>query len=215
MQSLTLNEGLRVCDVISSDVISIPLRRDVIEHNCEEAKFSTFSLKKPLKYLNSKSDGTFTSRRCECCKTESRKVLNENSSRACRVLLSDHPILEQEESASRLTSAPSLDPAAPLPWPLVSLAGATLICCTGMLLFPSNAAELLPRLCQRAGPAHPLVRVPASVPPSRPPAAPPHRPHPPGESCSHVTLFPSFQTASSRSATMEWDQIAVATGLWR
>lgn len=52
LQSFTLNEGLRVCDVISSDVISIPLRREIIEHNCEEAKISTFSLKKPLKYLN-------------------------------------------------------------------------------------------------------------------------------------------------------------------
>lgn len=151
---------------------------------------------------------------CEYCKTENKTVLNENSSRACCVYISAHPILELEESASRLTSALSLEAAAaPLPWPLVSLAGATLICCTGMLLFPSNAAALLPRLCQRAGPAHPLVRVPASVPLSRPPAAPPLPS--PGESRSHVTLLPSAQTASSRSAVMEWDQIAVATGLWR
>lgn len=34
---------------------------------------------------------------CEYCKTENKTVLNENSSRACCVYISAHPILELEE----------------------------------------------------------------------------------------------------------------------
>lgn len=155
---------------------------------------------------------------CEYCKTENKTVLNENSSRACCVYISAHPILELEESASRLTSVLSLEAAAaPLPWPLVSLAGATLICCTGMLLFPSNAAALLPRLCQRAGPAHPLVRVPASVPLSRPPATPPPSP-PLGKAAPTLLSFlppklPHLEAQQWNGIKSLWQQVFGGDGV--
>lgn len=62
----------------------------------------------------------------------------------------------------RLTSVFSLELGALLPLLVVSLAGTTVICCIGMLLFPSNAPVLLPRHSQHATPSRPLIRVPAS-----------------------------------------------------
>lgn len=100
--------------------------------------------------------------------------------------------------AAFLPSALSLEEAAPLPWLVISLAGTTLICCTGMLLFPSNTPVLLPRFCQWAGPAHPQIRVPASVLLSHLPAAP-------RESCSGMTV--SFQSKLLHLGVWRWNGI--------
>lgn len=62
----------------------------------------------------------------------------------------------------RLTSVFSLEQGALLPLLVVSLAGTTVICCIGMLLFPGNAPVLLPRHSQHAAPCRPPIRVPAS-----------------------------------------------------
>lgn len=67
-----------------------------------------------------------------------------------------------------------------------------------LLLFPSNAPVLLPRFCQRAGPAHPLIRVPAGVLLSRLPAAP-------RESCSGMTLF--FRSKLLHLEVWRWNGI--------
>lgn len=87
-------------------------------------------------------------------------------------------------TASTLTS---------LPWLLLSLAGTTLICWTGMLPFPSNAPAFRQGL--------PILRPP-------PPAVPS-----PGKLLLESPV--SVPTASSRSVAVEWDRVAVATRLWR
>lgn len=52
----------------------------------------------------------------------------------------------------RLTSVLSLERRALLPLLAMSLDGTTVICCTGMLLFPGNAPELLPQHSQSCPP---------------------------------------------------------------
>lgn len=60
----------------------------------------------------------------------------------------------------KLTSVLSLEQGALLPLLAVSLAGTTVICCTGMLLFLGNAPVLHPQISQHTGPSRPSSRVP-------------------------------------------------------
>lgn len=81
------------------------------------------------------------------------------------------PTLQRMKTGLRgqkLTSFLSLERGALLLLLAVSLAGTTVICCTGMLLFPGNAPVLLPQHSQHAAPSRPLNRVPTCDPLSHP-----------------------------------------------
>ena len=71
-----------------------------------------------------------------------------------------------------------------LPLLAVSLAGTTVICCIGMLVFPGNAPLLLLQHSQHAAPSRPTIRVLACDPLSHQRAAFKERGH-----CSRIALL--------------------------
>lgn len=109
--------------------------------------------------------------------------------------------MKAEWGGQKLTSFLSLDRGMLLPLVAVSLAGTTVICCTGMLLFPSNLLVLLPQHSQCSVPSCPPICAPAWDPPSHPQT---NEPLLPDSTC--------LLAQSGSPTAREWDQVTVETG---